>query len=196
MIEKVELPFRFEGLHTPSLFGWDGSHDTPGFRSLVDDIATKLGRGRAVKPVARVRLGQKKQKRSEEDIKLKTSEQVNERRPSVGQTALKQSEDETKGAQRSDLVPKPVFAMPIEDIFSIAGRGTVVTGLVKNGTCQVGQEVAILKNGVQVRRCTVSGIEQFKKLIDTAKTGDQVGILLRGVAKEELEPGMVVVSPV
>jgi elongation factor Tu len=86
--------------------------------------------------------------------------------------------------------------MPIEDFFPIAGRGVVLTGVVANGTCHVGQEVAILKNGVQGRRCVVTGVEKFKQLIDKAKTGDHVGILLRGEAKEGLEPGMVVVSPV
>jgi elongation factor Tu len=96
------------------------------------------------------------------------------------------------GSQGTVTPTKPAFVLPIEDIFYITGRGTVVTGVVKNGTCQVGQEVAILKNGVQVRRSVVTGIEKFRKLIDTAETRDNVGILLRSVAKEELEPGMVV----
>ena len=69
-----------------------------------------------------------------------------------------------------------------------------MTGVVKSGTCQVGQEVAILKNGIQLRRSVVLGIEKFRKLIDTAETGDNVGILLRDVVKEELKPGMVVIS--
>jgi hypothetical protein len=195
MIEKVELPFRFEGLHTPSLSDWDGSCDAPGFRMLVDDITTILGRGRAAQPDAKERLRQKKRERPVKEIKPKTHEQVNERRALIGQTSLKPN-GENQGSQTSDTPPKPVFVLPIEDIFHIAGRGAVVTGVVTTGTCQVGQEVAILKNGVQVRRCVVSGIEQFRKLIDMAKTGDHVGILLRGEAKEGLEPGMVVVGPV
>ncbi len=66
--------------------------------------------------------------------------------------------------------------------------GAVVTGVVVNGTCKVGQEVAIVKNGVQVRRCVVSGVEKFKQLNDTTKPGDNVGLLLRNEVKEGLEP--------
>ena len=86
------------------------------------------------------------------------------------------------------------FLFLIEDIYFVTGRGTIVTGVIKDGTCQVGQQVATLKNGVQVHRSVVDGIEAFKKVIQNAQTGEHVGILLRGVRKGELERGMTVVG--
>jgi len=136
------------------------------------------------------RLRQQEREWSEEETKLKTQDQIEGHRASVRQAALEQSEGSKDDSQGAVTTTKPAFFLRIEDIFSITGRGTVVTGVVKSGTCQVGQEVAILKNGIQLRRSVVLGIEKFRKLIDTAETGDNVGILLRDVVK----PGMVVIS--
>jgi elongation factor Tu len=91
------------------------------------------------------------------------------------------------------VVDKP-FIMPIEDIFSIQGRGTVVTGRVERGVCHVGEEMEIV--GFRpTRKTVVTGTEMFKKLLDEVKAGDNVGLLLRGVEKDEVERGQVVAKP-
>ena len=86
------------------------------------------------------------------------------------------------------------FLMPIEDVFSISGRGTVVTGRVERGTLKVGEEVEIV--GIRdTRKTTVTGIEMFRKELDEAEAGDNVGVLLRGIKKEDVERGMVLAKP-
>jgi len=86
-------------------------------------------------------------------------------------------------------VDKP-FLMPIEDVFSITGRGTVGTGRIERGIVKLNEEVEIVGFGVR-KKTTVTGIEMFRKLLDEGQAGDNVGLLLRGVDKEELERGMV-----
>jgi elongation factor Tu len=80
--------------------------------------------------------------------------------------------------------------MPVEDVFSITGRGTVGTGRIERGIVKVNEEVEIVGFGLQ-KKTTVTGIEMFRKLLDEGRAGDNVGLLLRGVDKEELERGMV-----
>ncbi len=85
------------------------------------------------------------------------------------------------------------FAMPIEDIFSISGRGTVVTGRIERGKVKVGEEVEIV--GFRpTKKKVVTGIEMFRKLLDEGIAGDNVGLLLRGTEKEEVERGQVLAS--
>ncbi len=90
-------------------------------------------------------------------------------------------------------VDKP-FLMPIEDVFSITGRGTVGTGRIERGIVKVNEEVEIVGLGLS-KKTTVTGIEMFRKLLDEGRAGDNVGLLLRGVDKEELERGMVLAKP-
>src|SRR5262249_53122126 len=86
------------------------------------------------------------------------------------------------------------FLMPIEDIFTISGRGTVVTGRIERGIVKVGDEVAIV--GIRpTAKTTVTGVEMFRKLLDQGQAGDNVGILLRGTKKEEVERGQVLAKP-
>ena len=86
------------------------------------------------------------------------------------------------------------FQMPIEDVFSITGRGTVVTGRVEQGVLRVGSEVEIV--GIRpTQRSTVTGVEMFRKLLDEARAGDNVGLLLRGTGKDDVERGQVVCVP-
>jgi elongation factor Tu len=86
------------------------------------------------------------------------------------------------------------FLMPVEDVFSISGRGTVVTGRVERGIIKVGEEIEIV--GIRdTQKTTVTGIEMFRKLLDTAEAGDNVGILLRGVKKDDIERGQVIAKP-
>ena len=86
------------------------------------------------------------------------------------------------------------FLMPIEDVFSISGRGTVVTGRVEAGTVKVGEEVEIV--GIKDTRKTVcTGVEMFRKLLDSGQAGDNIGALLRGVGREEVERGQVLAKP-
>jgi elongation factor Tu len=86
------------------------------------------------------------------------------------------------------------FLMPVEDVFSITGRGTVGTGRVERGTIKVGDEVE--RVGIkETRKTVVTGVEMFRKLLDQAEAGDNVGLLLRGVDKDELERGMVLAKP-
>ena len=90
-------------------------------------------------------------------------------------------------------IEKP-FLMPIEDVFSISGRGTVVTGRVERGIIKVGEEVEIV--GIRETRKTVAtGVEMFRKLLDEGRAGDNVGVLLRGIGKDEVERGMVLARP-
>ena len=97
-------------------------------------------------------------------------------------------------------IPEPVrlidqpFLMPIEDIFSISGRGTVVTGRVERGKVKVGEEVEVVGFG-ETRKRVVTGVEMFRKLLDEGIAGDNVGILLRGTEKTEVERGMVLAKP-
>jgi len=90
-------------------------------------------------------------------------------------------------------VDKP-FLMPIEDVFSISGRGTVVTGRVERGIVKVGEEVEIVGLG-ETRKTVVTGVEMFRKLLDEGRAGDNIGALLRGVGKEEVERGQVLAKP-
>jgi len=91
------------------------------------------------------------------------------------------------------LVDKP-FLMPIEDIFSISGRGTVVTGRIERGKVKVGEEVEIVGFG-ETRKRVVTGVEMFRKILDDGMAGDNVGILLRGTDKNEVERGQVLAKP-
>src|SRR2546430_5563623 len=90
-------------------------------------------------------------------------------------------------------VEKP-FLMPIEDIFSISGRGTVVTGRIERGKVKVGEEVEIV-GFRETRKTVVTGVEMFKKQLDEGMAGDNAGLLLRGIGKEEVERGMVLAKP-
>jgi len=90
-------------------------------------------------------------------------------------------------------VDKP-FLMPVEDIFSISGRGTVATGRIERGQVKVGEEVEIV--GIRpTRKSVVTGVEMFKKLLDSGMAGDNVGLLLRGVERKEIERGQVIAKP-
>jgi elongation factor Tu len=90
-------------------------------------------------------------------------------------------------------VDKP-FLMPVEDVFSITGRGTVATGRIERGIIKVGETVEIVGMGSE-KSTTVTGVEMFRKLLDEGQAGDNVGLLLRGVAKDEIERGMVLSKP-
>ncbi|MGB6191560.1 MAG: EF-Tu/IF-2/RF-3 family GTPase, partial [Terracidiphilus sp.] len=86
------------------------------------------------------------------------------------------------------------FLMPIEDIFSISGRGTVVTGRIERGKVKVGEEAEIV-GFRETRKTVVTGVEMFKKQLDEGLAGDNAGLLLRGIAKEDVERGMVLAKP-
>src|SRR5688572_17956563 len=90
-------------------------------------------------------------------------------------------------------IDKP-FLMPVEDVFTITGRGTVVTGRIERGVVNVGDELEIVGLG-DTQKTTCTGIEMFKKLLDEGQAGDNVGLLLRGIKREDIERGMVLVEP-
>jgi elongation factor Tu len=90
-------------------------------------------------------------------------------------------------------IDKP-FLMPVEDVFSITGRGTVATGRIERGVVKVGEEVALVGFGA-TKKTVVTGVEMFRKLLDQGEAGDNVGLLLRGVEKNEIERGMVLAKP-
>ncbi len=100
-----------------------------------------------------------------------------------------------------EFVPEPArdtdkpFLMPIEDVFTITGRGTVITGRVERGILKVNSEVEIVGIHPKSTKTTVTGIEMFRKLLDEARAGENVGLLLRGTKREEVERGQVVVKP-
>ena len=133
--------------------------------------------------------------------------------PIVKGSALKalqsESKDQTAPEYKSIIelmaaidsyIPTPVraidkpFLMPIEDVFTITGRGTVVTGRIERGIVKVGDEIEIV--GIKpTQKTIVTGVEMFRKLLDAGEAGDNVGVLLRGVKKEEVERGMVLAKP-
>ena len=125
--------------------------------------------------------------------------------PVVRGSALKALDGDAEGAAQvmelmdavDSYIPEPTrdvdkpFLMPIEDVFSITGRGTVVTGRVEQGVLNVGAEVEIV--GIRpTQKSTVTGVEMFRKLLDEARAGDNVGLLLRGTGKDDVERGQVV----
>ena len=91
-------------------------------------------------------------------------------------------------------VDKP-FLMPVEDVFSITGRGTVATGRIETGIIKVGDEVQIIGLGAEGKKSVVTGVEMFRKLLDEGQAGDNVGLLLRGIDKNEIKRGMVICHP-
>jgi elongation factor Tu len=146
----------------------------------------------------------------EEEIKdlLKKYEFPGDATPIIRGSALKALENPTgPDAQPildllkalDDYIPTPVrdleksFLMPIEDIFSIEGRGTVTTGRIERGVIKIGEEVEII--GLKdTQKTTVTGVEMFKKLLDSGQAGDNVGILLRGTKREDVERGQVLAA--
>jgi elongation factor Tu len=129
--------------------------------------------------------------------------------PVVRVSALKALEGDPKWTEKllelmnavDTAIPQPErdtdkpFLMPIEDVFTITGRGTVVTGRVERGVLKPNEEVEIVGIRDKSQKTVVTGIEMFRKLLDEARAGENVGLLLRGVKREEVERGMVVVKP-
>ena len=128
--------------------------------------------------------------------------------PVVRGSALKALEGDADGAAQvlelmaavDEYIEQPEremdkpFLMPIEDVFSITGRGTVVTGRIEQGTLKVGTEVEIVDIRA-LQKTTMTGIEMFRKLLDRGEAGDNVGLLLRGIGKEDVERGQVIAAP-
>ena len=103
--------------------------------------------------------------------------------------------------QVDSYIPEPVrdidkpFLMPVEDVFTITGRGTVATGRVERGTVKVQDEVELVGIAEELRKIVVTGVEMFRKLLDRAQAGDNVGVLLRGVQRDEIQRGQVLAKP-
>ena len=91
-------------------------------------------------------------------------------------------------------VDKP-FLMPVEDVFTITGRGTVATGRIETGVANTGDPVEIIGMGADKLTSTITGVEMFRKILDRGEAGDNVGLLLRGIAKEDIKRGMVIIKP-
>jgi elongation factor Tu len=91
-------------------------------------------------------------------------------------------------------IDKP-FLMPVEDVFSITGRGTVATGRIERGVIRTGENVDIIGLGAENLKSTVTGVEMFRKILDVGEAGDNVGLLLRGIEKDQIKRGMVVCAP-
>ena len=129
--------------------------------------------------------------------------------PVIKGSALKALEGEPEWEEKinelmtavDEYIPTPArdtekpFMMPIEDVFSITGRGTVATGRVERGVVKVGDVVQIVGLTEEPKSTTVTGVEMFRKLLDYAEAGDNIGALLRGVAREEIERGQVLAKP-
>ena len=128
--------------------------------------------------------------------------------PIVAGSALKALEGDAQYVEKilelgkvlDEYIPEPeraidgAFIMPVEDVFSISGRGTVATGRVERGIVKVGEEIEII--GIkETTKTTVTGVEMFRKLLDQGQAGDNVGILLRGTKREEIERGQVLAAP-
>ena len=129
--------------------------------------------------------------------------------PVVRVSALKALEGEQKWVDSvlelmstvDEYIPEPVrdldkpFMMPVEDVFTITGRGTVVTGRIERGVLKVNEEVEIVGIRPESSKTTVTGIEMFRKLLDEGRAGENVGLLLRGTKREDVERGQVIVKP-
>lgn len=118
------------------------------------------------------------------------------RQPEIGEQAIMKlldAVDEYIPTPKRDL-DKP-FLMPVEDIFSISGRGTVVTGRVERGNLKKGEEIEIVGHNTTPLKTTVTGIEMFRKELDQAMAGDNAGVLLRGVRRDQIKRGMVLAKP-
>ncbi len=104
-------------------------------------------------------------------------------------------------AKVDEFIPDPVrdidkpFLMPVEDVFTIQGRGTVATGRVERGIIKANEEIEIIGLGKDNKKTTITGVEMFRKTLDEARAGDNVGLLLRGVEKEDIERGQVIAKP-
>jgi elongation factor Tu len=131
--------------------------------------------------------------------------------PVISGSALKALESEDPASEEAksifelldavdDYVPEPQrdkdkpFLMPVEDVFSISGRGTVATGRIERGLIKVGEEVELV-GMTDTRKTVVTGVEMFRKTLDQGEAGDNVGILLRGVKRDEIERGQVLARP-
>jgi len=129
--------------------------------------------------------------------------------PVIKGSALKAIEGDAEAEQAildlmkavDDFIPDPVrdtdkpFLMPIEDVFTISGRGTVATGRVERGMIKTAEEIEIIGLGKDTKKTTITGIEMFRKTLDEGQAGDNVGLLLRGVEKDDLERGQVIAKP-
>ena len=129
--------------------------------------------------------------------------------PIVRMSALKALEGDPAAEQQvlelmaavDSYVPEPErivdrpFLMPVEDVFTITGRGTVATGRVEQGTIKVGEEVEIVGIRPKLQKSVVTGVEMFRKLLDQGQAGDNIGVLLRGIRREEIERGQVLAKP-
>jgi elongation factor Tu len=129
--------------------------------------------------------------------------------PVIKGSALKALEGEAEWEEKiyelmdavDEYIPTPErdtdkpFMMPVEDVFSITGRGTVATGRVERGQVKVGDEVEIIGLAEESGKTTVTGVEMFRKLLDYAEAGDNIGALLRGVAREDIQRGQVLAKP-
>jgi len=131
--------------------------------------------------------------------------------PVIRGSALKALEDGKAGSDATKCIdelmealdtyiPQPVreidkpFLMPVEDVFTITGRGTVVTGRIEKGMVKTGEELQMVGLGAE-KKAVVTGVEMFRKILDEGQAGDNVGLLLRGIGKEEVERGMVMAKP-
>ncbi|MEV4126467.1 elongation factor Tu [Nocardia sp. NPDC051990] len=140
---------------------------------------------------------------------LLASQEFDEEAPVVRVSGLKALEGDPKWTESvlelmaavDESIPDPVretdkpFLMPVEDVFTITGRGTVVTGRVERGVINVNEEVEIVGIREKSTKTTVTGIEMFRKLLDQGQAGDNVGLLVRGIKREDVERGQVVVKP-
>lgn len=140
---------------------------------------------------------------------LLAAQDFDEEAPVIQVSALKALEGDPKWVESveklmeavDESIPDPVretekpFLMPVEDVFTITGRGTVVTGRVERGVINVNEEVEIVGIRPTVTKTTVTGVEMFRKLLDQGMAGDNVGLLVRGVKREDVERGQVVVKP-
>ncbi len=121
---------------------------------------------------------------------------LEDREESIGKGAVLKLMDEVDQYIPTPDRPKDQpFLMPIEDVFSISGRGTVVTGRVERGIIKVGEEVEIVGIKEEIGKTTVTGVEMFRKLLDEGEAGDNIGALVRGVGREEVERGQVLCKP-
>jgi elongation factor Tu len=121
---------------------------------------------------------------------------LKDEKPELGVEAIQKLLDKV-----DEAIPQPErpldlpFLMPVEDVFSIGGRGTVVTGIIERGTIKIGEEIEVVGLDPEIPKTTCTGIEMFHKLLDYAEAGENVGLLLRGVKRTEIKRGQILAQP-
>ena len=211
LLDDVRIPLQFRPIQAARLVGWTGDRSDDRFASLRLAITAKLSVTRpsvpqppreAPKQPARRRAPQQARRPAPQPVQPPAPEPAQPPAPQPAQPRAPQPirPSKTEGrpewlSSQRQIDPSAPFLMPIEDIFSITGRGTVVTGRIDRGTIRVGDAIEIVGFSDTSNTSVVTGITMSRKLVDEGRPDDNVGILLRGVSTSDVQRGQVLARP-